>query len=171
MEKLYYLLAAFGALAILIAIFNRPKQTSGTYVTRRIQTEIEGKFYSFLLGIIPSDFYVFPQIHLASMLEVRSTARNRQAAFNKISRKSVDYAIVERAGMTTVLVIELDDSTHLRRKRQSRDNFVNREMAEVGIPVLRIKIPELNDYDMVKMRIIAELQHSEQERNMPKSKN
>ena len=61
-----------------------------------------------------------------------------QANRNKIDRKHVDYLICDPTTMRPRVGIELDDSSHDRRDRQKRDEFVDRVFEAARVPLLRI---------------------------------
>ena len=58
---------------------------------------------------------------------------------NKITQKSVDFVIVEKNYLNPLLAIELDDSSHNRKDRIKRDNFIEKALKDAGLPLLRIK--------------------------------
>jgi len=68
---------------------------------------------------------------------VRDPAR-RQGALNRVSRKSVDFAVIDGAGRV-VLVIELDDKSHGRPDRVRRDQMVDAVLAHCRVPLLRVR--------------------------------
>ena len=89
---------------------------------------------------IPPGHYLCPQVRLADLLRVTFTDEaRRQTAFARIKSLSVDFAIVELASGSVVLVVELDDKTHDRPDRQRRDVFVNAVLAQASIPIRRFR--------------------------------
>jgi len=57
---------------------------------------------------------------------------------NKIDRKHVDFLLCDPATMRPLVGIELDDSSHQRPDRQSRDTFVDGVFAAAKLPLLHI---------------------------------
>ncbi len=87
---------------------------------------------------IPTGFYVCPQVRLADMLIIPGNlAGGRTAALNRVSGKSVDFAIVRLDTGRVELVVELDDRSHAVAARRERDRFVNKVLETAGIPIIR----------------------------------
>jgi len=57
---------------------------------------------------------------------------------NKIDRKHVDFLLCDPATMKPRCGVELDDSSHARRDRQDRDEFVDQVFAVAGLPLVRV---------------------------------
>ena len=116
-----------------------------------ILTQTENDFYAQLCNALNQaglDVIVWPQVNVSSIIEsVGSDSQQRMKAFNRISRKSVDYVIVNRKTRETILCIELDDYTHNRNSRKERDNFINAIFSNVGIPLFRIKAESNYDFN------------------------
>jgi len=55
-----------------------------------------------------------------------------------VSSKSVDFAVIDRAGRV-MLVVELDDRTHDRPARRERDRVVDAVLRQCGVPVHRVR--------------------------------
>ncbi len=150
MIKLYVLLAVIG---VAIAVFkflmesktDQPEE--GTYEKRKILTDAEQSFYLKLKELVADRYYIFPQIHLANLLTVKARGKNWKRLFNKVIQKSVDFVLVDKITFETKLVIELDDSTHLRKVRIERDSFVNSSLKSAGIAILHVKDHNLKEIE------------------------
>ncbi len=59
---------------------------------------------------------------------------------NRIARKHVDFLLCDPQSMFPLLAIELDDSSHRRDSRQTRDRFVEGVFAATGLPLLRVPV-------------------------------
>lgn len=105
-----------------------------------LMSRAERSFFGVLEQVTDqSKYYVFPQIHLASLAYVEKRTGAYQTYYNKIDRKSVDFVLFDRSTISPVLAIELDDSSHERENRQERDAFVDTVLAKVGLPLLHVK--------------------------------
>ncbi len=161
MTKIYILLAVFIALLIIFKIFseklgstNISKEGHFPYIKRKyLLTLKEREFFAFLQELYGQEFYVFPQIHIASLLYVKNGERKWQTYFNKIIRKSVDFVFFDKQDMGPVVAIELDDRTHEQNSRIARDSFVDGAFKSAGIPLIHIKIHELEDKMQIKQKI------------------
>ena len=58
--------------------------------------------------------------------------------FAPLTGKCVDFVICDKETMQTLLVIELDDKSHSRRERKTRDAFVDKTLQSAGIPILHV---------------------------------
>jgi hypothetical protein len=76
----------------------------------------------------------------------------RQAAFNRVQSKHVDFLLCERGTFRSILAIELDDSSHQRSARQMRDAFVEEVLEVIGLPAVRF--PATRTYDPREMRAV-----------------
>lgn len=120
-------------------------------------TKTEVQFFRLLEQIVKDQYYLFPQIHLASLLQVKSDERNRIGYFNRIIRKSVDFVICDKEYLKPLLAIELDDESHYRSDRQERDQFVNQALNSVGLKSLRIRVASSYNFEELKSQVLQSL--------------
>ena len=101
----------------------------------------EKKFYFMLMKSLNYEATVFAKVRLADIIDVAPHMKgpNYLRAFNKISRKHVDYVICNKKTLEIMAAVELDDSSHLRKDRMDRDKFVDKVFAAAGIPLVHIK--------------------------------
>jgi very-short-patch-repair endonuclease len=64
------------------------------------------------------------------------SGEGRHSALNRINSKHVDFPVCDRARVQPRLVIELDDSSHKRQDRLTRDGFVKAVFARAGIQTI-----------------------------------
>jgi hypothetical protein len=95
----------------------RPRNFS--YTQCQILTPNEAEFFGRLRAALP-DHYVFPQVAMSAIIAPKGYARSRQAAFNQIARKRVDFVICTDR-LKLVVLVELDDRTHDARRDAKRD--------------------------------------------------
>ena len=108
----------------------------------------EKKFYFMLMKSLNYEYTIFAKVRIADIIAVAPHAKgpNEIRAFNKISRKHVDYVICNKKTLDIMAVVELDDSSHLRKDRMDRDKFVDKVFVAAGIPLLHVKVQ--NHYDL-----------------------
>ena len=100
-------------------------------------------------------WYVVPQVHLSALLNHKVKGQNWKGAFQHINGKSVDFVLLSKENAKPICAIELDDSSHDRNDRLSRDEEVERIFKQAKIPLARFRnINNLSRQDIV--RIIAE---------------
>ncbi len=102
-------------------------------------TRAEQDFFEILRSVTPSGFIVYPQMRLASIVDVLPSARRNYAHFNRIQAKCVDFVLCDERTTAPRLVVELDDSSHNRAYRRQRDQFVDAVLASAGLPILHVR--------------------------------
>ena len=60
-----------------------------------------------------------------------------QKAFNRIGAKHVDFALCAKDDLSLICAIELDDSSHKKTDRRTRDDFLERALSAAAIPFIR----------------------------------
>ena len=96
----------------------------------------EGAFYRVLMQAVGGKYVVMAKVRLADVVDARANGRTWGNAFNRISRKHVDFVLLDARELTIRLVVELDDRSHRLSKRRERDAFVDEVLAEAGLAVL-----------------------------------
>lgn len=81
--------------------------------------------------------FVAPKVRLADLLTAPS-GPGRQAAFNRIASKHVDFLVCRADTSAPLAAVELDDSSHARKARRERDAFVDAALSAAGLRLVRI---------------------------------
>lgn len=102
-------------------------------------TPAEQAFHKVLEPLVQNACAISSKVRLADLFSV-SPGRGQQAAFNKISRKHIDFVLTEPSTSRILCAIELDDSSHNRPDRIERDTFVNELFSVHGMPLLRVPV-------------------------------
>ena len=118
----------------------------------------ERSFLGVLEQLINDKYRILLKVRLADLLEIEKGVSKslRQSAFNRISRKHVDFVVCGKDDLKILGVIELDDQSHKAEKRQERDSFLDNAINAVGIPILHIQAQ--NAYSISNIR--EQLQNS-----------
>jgi hypothetical protein len=125
------------------------------YKTHRyLFSRAERSFYEVLRRVVEPDCRLFAKVRLADLVSVPKGTPDWQAHFNRVQSKHVDFVICDVRALRVVAVVELDDSSHSAASRQGRDSFVDRVLASVGIPIVRVKASE--GYAPAKIRELLE---------------
>lgn len=98
----------------------------------------EISFYHVLRNTLAPDVTIVIKPRLSDILFVRQPHIN-QGARNRIDRKHVDFLLCDTTTMTPRLVVELDDSSHLKQKTQKRDQLVDGALNAAGLPILHVR--------------------------------
>ena len=106
--------------------------------TDHLLTPAERSFFGVLGQAIDGDLYIFAKVRLSDLLWLPQGTRDRQAYLNRIQAKHVDFVLCDSATTEPRLLIELDDSSHQRAHRRSRDAFLGEAVRRAGLPILRV---------------------------------
>jgi len=102
-------------------------------------TKSEHEFYDNLMKVVGDKYYIFAQTSLPTLVDHKIKGQSWRGSFAHINRKSVDFVLCDRTYISPKLTIELDDKSHQRQDRQSRDREVERILKQAGVPLLRIE--------------------------------
>jgi hypothetical protein len=105
---------------------------------RQFLTPAERSFFGVLQQAAGDKYLVFAKVRVADLLSVRKGTAEPQAHLNRIISKHVDVVLCDPRGVSPLLLIELDDSSHEVRRRQVRDEFLDQAFAGAGLPLLRV---------------------------------
>ena len=144
MLKIYILFAIITALAILaifVNVYFKIKIVKFPYIKKEyLMSEAEKKFFFVLQEILGKDYLIFSKVRMADLLYLPRMSNSRfYHYFNKIQSKHVDFLICDKENIKLLLVIELDDSSHLKMDRILRDTLVDKIFENFKLPILHIK--------------------------------
>lgn len=105
-----------------------------------LMTSNERIFFEKLRRVIGDKYDIYPQVNLDKIFKIKYLGN--KFAFNAakwaIDRRSIDFLVTKRESQSPFMGIELDDSTHYREDRVSRDEKVNALFKVNGIELLRV---------------------------------
>lgn len=120
------------AAAIIAYVLVSSRLAPPPYRKRAIMTPNELEFNGRLVRAL-AGLHVCPQVAMHALIEPTSlNDQTRLRDFRRVSQKVVDFAIFD-AQWVIVLVIELDDRTHIAHRDAVRDSY----MSSAGIRTLR----------------------------------
>ncbi|MCX6757626.1 MAG: DUF2726 domain-containing protein [Candidatus Nomurabacteria bacterium] len=122
-----------------------------------LMSRAEHEFFDILVEIVGNQYYVFPQIHLPTILDNKVVGQNWKGAFRHIDEKSVDFVVCDKAYIKPLLAIELDDKTHEREDRKDRDVEVESILKDAGIPLLRFGNNGFFNKEEIKRLVLEKL--------------
>jgi very-short-patch-repair endonuclease len=130
-------------MALLWVLWSSGKGQSRPYKRLdSILTPPEQYFYRCLASTLKDRALIMPKVRIADLIKVRRHVPRQYfwRHFSKISQKHIDFVLVDPQTFKTLCVIELDDKSHIRIDRMQRDWFVNKVMAQTGIPIYRFPV-------------------------------
>lgn len=165
------LLAGIGA-AVIAALKQRLRSKQPTPYEKEdaLLTPAERSFFGVLDGAVGAEFRLFAKVRLADVVRVKTglDRSSRQAAFNSIQSKHIDFLACDSHNMAIRFAVELDDRSHERQSRKERDDFVDRTLAAAGVPIFRFAAKRGYSIQEIKRTIFDEEKKAEQ-RGAPSS--
>lgn len=118
------------------------------YVKKPFMTWNEKQFYNKLLRLFGDKYIIQPQINLASIM-------NKVGEFDHYTDlfRNIDFGIFSKEGYQLLLLIELNDSSHLKLDRQVRDIKVDRICKRAGYNLIKFWVGEPNQLYYIDNRI------------------
>lgn len=152
------LLVVVAAIAVQLITKNvkRSSRSSAVYRYGRkdfFMNRAEHEFFDVLIEVVGSSYYVFPQVHLSTILEHKIKGQNWRAAFRRINGKSVDFVICDKAYIKPLLAIELDGRSHDIDAVRQRDADVEHIFEGADLRLLRFANNGSPDREEVKRRV------------------
>lgn len=147
-------------IAILLPSLNNKrkilKNNVYEYIAKEMpMTKTEAEFFIKLNKVVDERYFVFPQLHLSSILKPNANSKDYIYSFRHINSKSVDYVLCDRETLKPVYAIELDDYTHAKPDRIKRDKEVERIFSEADLPLVRLKDKNISESDIIQALIDA----------------
>lgn len=146
MDWMYFLgIVVFVALIIGLAFLKRLLLTQKIALPYRkldaLLTPAERSFFGVLQLAIKARLLIFAKVRVADILTTTKGLSNseRQAAFNRIKAKHFDFVLCDPDHLGVVCVLELDDKSHKKARRQQRDNFLDSACEAAGVPLIHFQ--------------------------------
>ncbi|MEX0775328.1 MAG: DUF2726 domain-containing protein [Phycisphaeraceae bacterium] len=117
----------------------------------------ERSFFGVLGQALGAQYLIFAKVRLADLLWMPRGTQQRQAHFNRIQSKHVDFLLCDRASVRPLLVIELDDASHDEPDRRERDNFLDAALQAAGLPVIHVPAQATYNTNHVRQNITEKL--------------
>lgn len=139
------LVLAFVIFAVLKVLFRNLSGKSaakkpGQYEkVNSLLTPAERSFFAVLEQAVGGNFRLFAKVRIGDILRVKRglVGGDRQAAWNAIQSKHVDFLACRPEDLSIAFAIELDDASHQRQDRRERDDLVDAALATGGVPIFR----------------------------------
>lgn len=128
----------------------------------RLMSPNEKKLFTTLTSL-PSlnDFQIFPQVPYSAIINVDPELFDLEGHFYVINNYRSDFVICDKENTTPLLVIELNDSSHLYSRRKARDRFVQAALKAAEVPFVIFKTKDLMNKEYIENCIFHELSKNE----------
>ncbi|MDO9194204.1 MAG: DUF2726 domain-containing protein [Undibacterium sp.] len=115
-------------------------------------TDAERAFLHVLEHAIGDEYRIFAKVRVADVICVESglAPRIKRIASNKIRAKHFDFILCNKADLSVVCAIELDDRNHQKKNREEHDKFLASVCERVFLPL--VKIPAKEGYPITHLR-------------------
>lgn len=139
LELDYQIIAILAATIVVLwflkIIFRHQKLS---YYRIPVFTAAEINFLRALDNAMPDGYRVFGKMRIADVILPKKglDRKNWQKGFWQISSKHFDFVVCDSFTLEPVLVIELNDSSHYRKDRISRDRVVGAVCESASLPIL-----------------------------------
>lgn len=149
-------IAVFGVVMLIVcAVMSLRKEelTSARYARKKsLLTPCEIEFLQTLRRIDPNKCEVVFQVALVSVIDKKTQTAYRNELF-----RIIDYAFVDRRTYAPLLLVELNDSSHLRADRKLRDEKVSEICKKAKMPLVTFTVEEAKDFSLVKRRVLSKM--------------
>lgn len=154
-ENTAWVMTVVGVVLIILCMFGlfyTPKERerlNAKYERKRaLMTRAEYDFYLTLCQISPEKYTVLPQTALLSVIDKKTNNTYRNELF-----RICDYCFVDRDTYEPLLLVELNDKSHLRSDRRLRDEKVAAICADAGLPLVTFWVDGDLSFSSVKKTV------------------
>jgi very-short-patch-repair endonuclease len=107
-----------------------------------ILTKPEGRLYRTLLRAVNGRYQIMSKVRLWDFIWLENYPAERRHVLGNLSCRHVDFLLCEPYTLKPLLVIELDDRSHLKPEAQAADRFKDALFMDAGLPLLRLDQPD-----------------------------
>ena len=126
----------------------KPKQER-SYKSKSGMSEAEQGFYKKLVSIFSEQYNVQFQVPLSSVIKKESSERFQNELY-----RTIDFALFDKDTFEPVILIELNDKSHLEGRRQYRDIKVKEICEQAELKIVTFWTQYENKPEYIKKRII-----------------
>lgn len=110
----------------------------------------ERQFFEVLMKLYGDTYYVYPQVRLAAILDVKNDVKDHDNLYRQIDHLSLDFVLFDKTAMSPLIAIELNGKSHLQFNRRNRDQKLESLLTKAGIRF--ISFPVANTYDETEIQ-------------------
>lgn len=144
----YIITAIVIVFAIALAIIIGKKRNEPKYTAKdALLTQTEIEYYETLSAIIGGGYLPFPQINLATVVDKEGRTNARTELFRNIDFGVFDY------NFKPILLIEINDNSHMRKDRIERDKKVAKILKKAKLPLVTFWVKDGIDVNAMRSAI------------------
>lgn len=115
-------------------------------------TPAERVFYKHLVRAVNGEYLVFGKVRVADLVTIKAAygSKSSMRDLAKVAQKHVDFCLCDPDTLAVACAIELNDKSHERLDRKSRDGFLNKVFKDVGLPIVWMKTQ--SNYNQIEIR-------------------
>lgn len=107
-------------------------QAANYLLKKSLITQTEKPYFETIKKIIEPEYIIQPQINLASIIDKKSSDKFRNELF-----RNIDFGIFDQ-NYKPILLIEINDESHMTNIRRERDKKVQTICKGAGIPIVTL---------------------------------
>jgi hypothetical protein len=156
MWALILVLVIVVAASLLLKLRFKPESLEYPYhKAHSLFTPAERSFLGVLEKAVGEKGKVLGKVRLADVVSpITGLSRSdRQKAFNRIGSKHVDFVLCKKDDLSPICAIELDDNSHKKSERKSRDDFLEKALSAAAIPFIRFAVRASYNLQEVRSQI------------------
>ena len=118
-------------------------------------TKSEAAFFNALTDTISDSHVILAKVRLADLIRpaTNKSDKNYYSAFNQISRKHIDFVLLNKKTLNVDYAIELDGAGHNTARSKKNDSFKNETLADCGIKFHRFKVGEKFSAENIRTKL------------------
>jgi len=166
---LVFVIVVLIILAFVFFALNSKSGATTEYPYQKVKalfTPAERSFLGVMDQVLGSDYRIFGKVRIADVATVKSLPNRSawQKAFNRISSKHFDFVICKSSDLSIVCAVELNDKSHQKSKRKSRDEFVSGVCKSISLPLVEVEAQASYSVQELKVKFgtVLNLSTSEQ---------
>lgn len=105
-------------------------------------TPAEKNFYEAMRPLVSEHWRLFSKVRMEDILEVKPGLERKEAYGyrSRIKSRHIDFVLCDQESLQVLLCIELDDSSHQRRKQKEIDDCKDQAMRDAGPTLTRVPV-------------------------------
>ena len=144
----------------VLLVKSKKRRDARSYTSAgNLLTPAEQNFWLVLKQALPPSVMACPKVRLIDVLQ---PGKGDHSARQLVLRKHLDFVLMDVMTSRILGAIELDDSSHRRRDRIERDQFVDAAMSFAGVPLLRVTCARNYDAKVLRGQIESTLNRKQE---------